>query len=327
LLATAKDLSAFCFSTRDIAPNSRLPVYRELFHDKLAKFDTEPLGSEFRCEASYRALPGLSVLRVAGTPVRVAWTRELVKNGDCDDFVVLAIFNRGKGSVYQHGREIDVSCGSAVVLSGVDPLVLARTSYTYFSIPKKALAPLVADVEAAFMSLIPGTNAALRLLAGYADLLTADIATMTPALRSRIDTHLQDLLALAIGARRDAAESARARGLRAARLAAMQADIEKNLMTGTVRPGVLAARHGVTPRYVHKLFEGEGTTLSRFVLNKRLVLVHCMLRDMKYADKKIGSIAYDAGFGDLSTFNREFRRQYGMTPSDVRSIAQAKEGS
>jgi AraC-like DNA-binding protein len=29
----------------------------------------------------------------------------------------------------------------------------------------------------------------------------------------------------------------------------------------------------------------------------------------------------DAGFGDLSTFNREFRRRYGATPSDVRAAA------
>jgi AraC-like DNA-binding protein len=28
------------------------------------------------------------------------------------------------------------------------------------------------------------------------------------------------------------------------------------------------------------------------------------------------TIAYDVGFGDLSTFNREFRRHFGATPSD-----------
>ena len=32
-----------------------------------------------------------------------------------------------------------------------------------------------------------------------------------------------------------------------------------------------------------------------------------------------GSIAYDVGFGDLSYFNRCFRRAYGATPSGVRS--------
>jgi AraC-like DNA-binding protein len=84
---------------------------------------------------------------------------------------------------------------------------------------------------------------------------------------------------------------------------------------------VLAARHGVTPRYVHKLFEAEGTTLSRFVLGKRLARVHRLLTDPRNAACSIGSLAYDAGFGDLSTFNREFRRRYGMAPSELRAAA------
>jgi AraC-like DNA-binding protein len=47
-----------------------------------------------------------------------------------------------------------------------------------------------------------------------------------------------------------------------------------------------------------------------------------MLTDPRLAARSITSIAFDAGFGDLSYFNRCFRRRYGATPSDVRSSAQ-----
>lgn len=30
------------------------------------------------------------------------------------------------------------------------------------------------------------------------------------------------------------------------------------------------------------------------------------------------AVAYDAGFSDLSYFNRRFRKQYGLTPIDIR---------
>jgi AraC-like DNA-binding protein len=40
--------------------------------------------------------------------------------------------------------------------------------------------------------------------------------------------------------------------------------------------------------------------------------------DPAYADWTISAIAFDAGFGDLSYFNRAFRRHYGETPSAVR---------
>jgi AraC-like DNA-binding protein len=47
-----------------------------------------------------------------------------------------------------------------------------------------------------------------------------------------------------------------------------------------------------------------------------------MLADPRYAGLTISGIAFAVGFGDLSTFNREFRRRFGLTPSDVRRRAQ-----
>jgi AraC-like DNA-binding protein len=43
-----------------------------------------------------------------------------------------------------------------------------------------------------------------------------------------------------------------------------------------------------------------------------------MLTDACFADMSVSSIAYEAGFGDLSNFNHLFRRRYSATPSDVR---------
>jgi AraC-like DNA-binding protein len=43
-----------------------------------------------------------------------------------------------------------------------------------------------------------------------------------------------------------------------------------------------------------------------------------MLTDLNYADRSISAVAFEAGFGDLSYFNRTFRRRFGATPSDVR---------
>ena len=40
-----------------------------------------------------------------------------------------------------------------------------------------------------------------------------------------------------------------------------------------------------------------------------------MLRDPRYAATSISDIAFACGFGDLSYFNRAFRRRYGATPS------------
>jgi len=50
-----------------------------------------------------------------------------------------------------------------------------------------------------------------------------------------------------------------------------------------------------------------------------------MLTDQRWSDRTVSSVAFDAGFGDLSYFNRAFRRRYGATPSDIRKKAQSEQ--
>ena len=66
--------------------------------------------------------------------------------------------------------------------------------------------------------------------------------------------------------------------------------------------------------------EHEGTSFTDYVLAQRLACAHRLLTDPRHATEKISAIALDAGFGDLSYFNRMFRRRYGETPSGVRGL-------
>ena len=111
--------------------------------------------------------------------------------------------------------------------------------------------------------------------------------------------------------------------MRAARLRAIKADIETHLAHGDLSPRAVAKRHQVSDSYIRKLFAGEGTSLSEYVLTRRLTRAHRMLADRRWAGVGIASIAYDAGFGDLSYFNRAFKRGYGTTPSEVRDAVEA----
>ena len=54
------------------------------------------------------------------------------------------------------------------------------------------------------------------------------------------------------------------------------------------------------------------------VLTQRLGFAYGLLTDPRQIDKPVSSIAYEAGFSDLSYFNRTFRKKFGTTPSDLR---------
>jgi AraC family transcriptional regulator len=59
-----------------------------------------------------------------------------------------------------------------------------------------------------------------------------------------------------------------------------------------------------------------GLTPHQFVLRARLNEATVSLRR---SSDSISTIAFDAGFNDLSAFNRRFRRMIGMSPSAYRS--------
>jgi AraC-like DNA-binding protein len=80
----------------------------------------------------------------------------------------------------------------------------------------------------------------------------------------------------------------------------------------------IAAHLCVTPRYLQRLFEEDGITFSEFLLTQRLAQAHRRLCEPDAIHAAISTIAYDTGVGDLSYFNRRFRRLYGLTPREVR---------
>jgi transcriptional regulator GlxA family with amidase domain len=120
---------------------------------------------------------------------------------------------------------------------------------------------------------------------------------------------------------RDAPERAGGSGLRAARLAAIKDDIARNLGHRDLSASMVAARHQLTQRQVQRLFESEGTTFTEYMLEQRLTRVRRLLGDPRRFHDKISTLAAEAGFLDLSHFNRAFRERFGDTPSGVRMVA------
>ena len=58
-----------------------------------------------------------------------------------------------------------------------------------------------------------------------------------------------------------------------------------------------------------------GSSFNAYVKDRRLAAAAEALRS---TDHKIVTIAEDAGFGNLSNFNRQFKAKYGMTPGQYR---------
>ena len=91
----------------------------------------------------------------------------------------------------------------------------------------------------------------------------------------------------------------------------------------------------VVPVYAQRLFRFEehmarlGRSLAKVRIanplreDEWLARARRLIADPRSAGRTIGDIALEAGFGDLSYFNRAFRRRFGDTPSGIRADAYA----
>lgn len=308
------------FSTADVPERDRLAVFREMFGRGVANMDITPLTGDCRAEIELRLFPGASVMWGSNTPHRFEKGRDL---GRADDDCLLA-WATSPGLFRHLGKQITVGAGPAVLMSCADKATVENASaieHVTLKLPRAALKPLVAGLEDAFMRPVPAQTDALRLLKSYLATLHADAEPAGAPLQHAVVLHIYDLIALAVGATRDGAELAGNRGLRAARLDAVKKHMLAHLGEPSFSVKDAARSQGISSRYVQKLFEGEGTTFSAFLLLSRLALAHRRLIEPTSQSQPIGAIAADCGFGDLSYFNQCFRRTYGETPTDVRNRA------
>ncbi len=319
-MGSAGALALLKVATDDLPERDRLPLWQDFFAQKVVLANVEPLSTlPLRAEVTFCALPGARIVWFdVSTPMRGRRTTEIVARGG-DSFVVI-VKHRGHYTMSQRGFEVSPEAGEAFAVLQAEPSqwVTAEVHHTGFIAPCASLASLVKNVEDKTMRRIPKDNDALRLLIHYAALLRAEAPLTTPELSHLASTHIRDLIAMALGPTPDGAAIANDGGVRAARLSALKADILGNLTSPDLTVCEVARRQGVTPRYIHMLFESEGVTFSEFVCEARLRLAYGMLLDPRFVDRNIMTIAFAAGFGDLSYFNRCFRRRFGAAPSEVR---------
>jgi AraC-like DNA-binding protein len=322
---TNDEMKTLRVSTAAFHENGGIDAFREIFGREILGIEIDPFeGHPLDINLTLRSLPGFAMASGSLSPMRNRHTSALLDNDD----VVLVVMQSGIGELNQYGRVATVNEGEAVLTAnGAEATFTGRTPTRVINLrlSRSLLAPHVADLDALVARPIPRDNRVLRLLAGYATMLNDQDELATSELRHMVASHMHGLAALLLGGNVDLA--VREQGLRAARLKSIKNDILERIGRHDLTLADLARSQQISESYIRQLLAENGTTFTDFVLGERLTRAHRMLTDPRCGDRSISAVAYEAGFGDLSYFNRTFRRRYGATPSDVREAArQTKNG-
>ncbi|WP_027346662.1 AraC-like ligand-binding domain-containing protein [Hamadaea tsunoensis] len=301
---------ATTWTTAVAPPGGRFAYWREVICE--AFLDLSPESDRRDGFAGAVRQVGLGRLDLA----RIDSRRQLVRRTEADiEHAPRAGFYanlqvRGAGQAVQDGRSAYQRPGDLALVDTTRPFELIFPAdfrqYSLF-VPRELLPSGVRT--AVRLDTTSGIGAAFRHI-----LSALDRESAAPPHAARLAQHANGLLALLL----DDAEPARP--LRAPRTyAAAVADIEEHLTDEDLSPAGTARRLGCSVRTLHALFAGADRTYAATVRRLRLEYARRALADPARAHLRIIDIAADAGFADVSSFHRAFRREFGRSPGAVRN--------
>lgn len=319
-MGTGADFPILRVASDDVPVAERIGLVREAYVRTIADIDITPhAASPFYWRAVLRSLPGLALASAVASGVRIA---RAAAPHDGDD-VIFTVAIEGQLTLQQGGREALLRAGDIALTRRRDAATsdcATHARWIDLRVPPHVLGATAGELDAILVTAIAAPEP-LAMLLRYAEVLLDSAGLERPETLGLAVAHVHEIAALVLAAARNRSDAERGRGPGATRLRAIKADIVENACSRELTIAAIAERHRVTPRYVRKLFESDGITFSVFLLDQRLARARRMLADPRCAAETISAIAFACGFGDLSYFNRVFRRRYGATPSAVRAAA------
>ncbi|MFE6741697.1 helix-turn-helix domain-containing protein [Streptomyces tubercidicus] len=299
------------FSTRGLAPRDRVAAWERVLSQvfvglEVAVENGRPWAGELTAER-------LAALQIAteefgpGTILRSA--RSVAADRSTPILVRLQL--DGTALLLQDGRTAELRPGRLVFLD-------ARRPYRIV-LPRQQRARVL---------MLP--RALLRLEEGQLSALTATVvddtgegaaALLMPLLRGLVDeviradtTRRDDLARIAVEILATLALEQVSSRPAPALWERITASVQVRLQDPGLTPQDIADQHSISLRYLHRIFQLQGTTVNAWVRTRRLEAAREELAQAGAAYRSIAAVGARWGFTNPSHFSRTFRETYGMSP-------------
>lgn len=307
-------------STADVPEANRLAIWRDVISKHLFNADVKPYDDmPLKGEANILPLGDCAVSTIVSSRAQYYVASNYLRNAR--DLINIIIAKRGRLHGRQRSNGVTIGPGEAFAILATETCfvdILEDSEAFNISLPASALEPLVPDLGHVIARPLNSNPSALTLLDAYATVLQSVEAPINTATAATTSLHLIELASNVLVSTAESLPVNDRRGIRETRRQSIKKEIVANLTRHDLSPDLIAERLGITARYLRKLLHEEGTSFSDFLRQTRLERAFLLLNDRQQDHRSISEIAYQVGFNDLSYFNRCFRRQYGITPSDLR---------
>lgn len=284
------------------------------FEAGLAGKSVRWLGRAREPRATRTIFGGAAVLEATVPPLRI--TRGAAQQ-DAPGWH-LTVHLAGKGRYRLDGGWVEQRPGAVVLLDARAPCAVEHPDGAHvvsWYIPHAQIAPFSSNRWGPLEEVAGGVGS---VMADHAVALARAGAQIGPSAAEGLVAHLAALAGLAVATGR--ADDVRARP---GHLALLRHRILGLVEARFREPGFTAAAAArdlrISRRWLHAVLHRGGIGFAERVRERRLRESLRLLRDRSADHLSVTEIAFGAGFNDLSTFCRQFRSRYGLTPRQARA--------
>ncbi|WP_370674849.1 helix-turn-helix domain-containing protein [Pleomorphomonas sp. PLEO] len=209
--------------------------------------------------------------------------------------------------------------GDLYMIDMAQPLATSTTDHDQISlvVPRRLLSTRLESPDASHMRIIP---AGLPLVTLFRESLKSFHGQIDNMSRREAETVMQPLLDLAAAAINGHVDERSMAGVNLAHFVGLRRYVEENLLDPTLSLDSLLATFGLSRRKAYRLFEPVGG-FATYVSRRRLQRALQALRSPDCRHMSISEIGSAHGFPNPENFSRAFRREYDLSPREVRQLA------
>jgi AraC-like DNA-binding protein len=283
-----------------------------------------PAAEQFGARMWGYELGPLSLFRISAAANTMLRTSRAV--AACDpECLHLSVVLQGQINAAQEGRTGVAGIGDVISYETSHPVVFRAVQpfeSLVIRVPRQLLGRHATQISSLTAVGISGGEGLARAAVAFVRGLAGGLedGTVTAVEATNAADCVLDLMRGLYAAPPDSREPARLRS-RAEILLNVQSFIEANLGDPQLDPEEIARASFISTRYLHKLFEAEGTSVCRWIRSSRLERCRRDLLDPALAEETILAIASRWGLPGPQHFSRLFRSEYGCPPSELRREA------
>ncbi|MEU9420088.1 helix-turn-helix domain-containing protein [Streptomyces sp. NPDC048272] len=299
--------------------------------DDLARW-LAPVSAGARPDGSAGHAPrgrGLGYLRLLvweAAPARLSRTPRTVAREPLDA-VAVVLPRYGTTAVAQDGRGVTVAVGELTLIDLRRAFALERgpgASVLLCRLPAHALGLSAADLAPVLGRVVPvGGDGVAALLGPLLHGLGASTAAMSMTVGERLGGVVTEFVAALVNEWNEDRQEHGGPACpgREALLRAVREHIDRHLGDPDLSPERIAAAHGISVRYLHRLFETQDITVGRLIHQRRVEQCERELSRRGRVNPSISAVAQRWGFRSPAHFSRAFKAVYGHSPRQWRAAA------